>query len=68
MNKLVNINGRLVNPDSVTYIIDREIVFNNGHRWVATEPEIQELLAVMFETPRPVPTAPVVAKKAVKKK
>lgn len=68
MNKLVNINGRLINPDSVTYIIDREIVFNNGHRWVATEPEIQELLAVMFETPRPILPEPVAVKKTVKKK
>jgi hypothetical protein len=52
MTKLVNINGRLVNPDAVTFIIDREVHFNNGSRWVATEPEIQELLAIMFETPR----------------
>jgi hypothetical protein len=75
MIKLVNINGRLVNPDAVTYIIDREIHFNNGSRWVATEPEIQELLAIMFETPRVevveepvvVKKATVVAKKATKK-
>ncbi len=68
MSKLININGRLINPDSVTYIIDREIVFNNGHRWVATEPEIQELLAVMFETPRLIPPEPVAVKKTTKKK
>lgn len=80
MTKLVKIGDRLVNPSSVTYIIDREIHFNNGARWVATEPEIQELLAVMFETPRPEvvwgdprlgedPTRPKpVAKKTVKKK
>jgi len=52
MTKLVKIGNRFVNPDNVTYIIDREIHFNDGSRWVATEPEIQELLAVMFETPR----------------
>lgn len=52
MTKLVKIGDRFVNPDNVTYIIDREICFNNGLRWVATEPEIQELLAIMFETPR----------------
>jgi len=75
MTKLVNINGRLLNPDAVTYIIDREIHFNNGSRWVATEPEIQELLAIMFETPRVtvveeplvIKKATVVAKKATKK-
>ena len=53
MIKLVKIGDRFVNPANVTYIIDREIHFNDGSRWVATEPEIQELLAVMFETPRP---------------
>ena len=65
MTKLVNINNRLVNPDAVTYIIDREVHFNNGSRWVATEPEIQELLAIMFETPRvTVEEEPIVIKKA----
>lgn len=52
MTKLVKIGERLVNISNVTYIIDREIHFNDGTRWVATEPEIQELLAVMFETAR----------------
>jgi hypothetical protein len=72
MTKLVNINGRLVNPDAVTFIIDREVHFNNGNRWVATEPEIQELLAIMFETPRvetvTVVEEPLVTKKKVLKK
>ena len=67
MTKLVKIGDRLVNPDSVTYIVDREIHFNNGNRWVATEPEIQELLAVMFETPR-VETVTVVEEPLVIKK
>lgn len=72
MTNLVKIGDRLVNPNNVTYIIDREIHFNNGQRWVATEPEIQEILAVMFETPRVeevvAKKATVVAKKATKKK
>lgn len=73
MTNLVKIGDRLVNPNNVTYIIDREIHFNNGTRWVATEPEIQELLAVMFETPRVetvtvVEEPLVVKKKAAKKK
>lgn len=80
MTKLVKIGDRLINPSNVTYIVDREIHFNNGNRWVATEPEIQELLAVMFETPRPeviygdpalgedVSRPKPVAKKATKKK
>lgn len=68
MSKLLKIGDRLINPENVTYIIDREIHFNDGSRWVATEPEIQDLLAIMFETPRPEPITPVVAKKVVKKK
>ena len=68
MSKLLRIGDRLINPQNVTYIIDREIHFNDGSRWVATEPEIQDLLAIMFETPSPVPITPVVAKKVVKKK
>ena len=53
MSKLLRIGDRLINPENITYIIDREIHFNDGSRWVATEPEIQDLLAIMFETPRP---------------
>lgn len=52
-SKLVKIGDRFVNPANVTYIIDREVHFNDGSRWVAMEPEIQEILALMFETPRP---------------
>ncbi len=72
MSKLLRIGNRLINPENVTYIIDREIHFNDGSRWVATEPEIQDLLAIMFETPRPVVEVIeeplVVKKKTVKKK
>ena len=73
MTKLVKIGDRLVNPDNVTYIIDREIHFNNGTRWIATEPEIQDILAVMFETPRietvnVVEEPLVIKKKTLKKK
>ena len=74
MTKLVKVGERFVNPVNVTYIIDREVHFNDGSRWVATEPEIQELLAVMFDSPRPEIVEPVVkktatvAKKVAKKK
>lgn len=68
MTKLVKVGDRLVNPSNVTFIIDREIHFNNGTRWIATEPEIQEILAVMFETPRPeTMVLPEEVTKAVKK-
>ena len=68
MTNLVKVGDILVNPNNVTYIIDREIHFNNGNRWVATEPEIQELLAVMFETPRPETVITVVEEPLVIKK
>jgi len=72
MTKLHKIGGRFVNPDNVTYIVDREVHFNDGSRWVATEPEIQDLLAIMFETPRPdefiIKEEPVVVKKKVVKR
>ena len=80
MTKLVRIGERLINPENITYIIDREVHFNNGTRWTATEPEIQDILAVLLETPRPeviygdpalgedVSRPKPVAKKTVKKK
>lgn len=67
MTKLVKVGDRLVNPSNVTYIIDREIHFNNGNRWVATEPEIQEILATLFETPR-VETVTIVEEPLIRKK
>ena len=67
MTKLVKIGDRFVNPVNVTYIIDREVHFNDGSRWVATEPEIQDLLSIMFETPR-VETVTVVEEPLIRKK
>jgi hypothetical protein len=40
------------NLDSITWIIDREVFFNNGKSLILTEPEIQELFAIMFNEPR----------------
>jgi hypothetical protein len=48
----IRIGNRVVNIDNVTYIIDRQVYFNNGTSWTATEPEIQDLLAAMFNEPR----------------
>lgn len=67
MTKLVKIGSRFVNPSNVTYIIDREVHFNDGSRWVAMKPEIQEILSVMFETPR-IETVTVVEEPLVIKK
>ena len=74
MNKpLVRIGNRVINLSNVTYIIDRTVHFNDGTTWTTLEPEIQELLAAMFETPRPMPVELeeeplVIKKKTVKKK
>jgi len=69
MTKLHKIGDRLINLSNITYIVDRTVHFNNGVTWVALEPEIQDLLALMFETPRvEVEEEPlVIKKKAVKR-
>ena len=40
------------NLDNITWIIDREVFFNNGKSLLLTEPEIQELFAILFNEPR----------------
>lgn len=45
---MIKIGDRIINPSNITYIIDRHVFFNNSTSWVATEPEIQDLLAAMF--------------------
>lgn len=51
-NRMIKIGDRVINTANITYIIDRHVFFNNGTSWVATEPEIQDLLAAMFNEPR----------------
>ena len=50
---IVKIGDRVVNISNITYIIDRNVFFNNGTSWVMTEPEIQQLLYVLFEEKTP---------------
>ena len=77
MNKpIIQIGNRVVNLNNVTYIIDRTVHFNDGTTWIALEPELQEMFAAMFETPRLTPVDVVtvveeplvIKKKTVKKK
>jgi hypothetical protein len=73
MNKpIVRIGNRVVNLNNVTYIIDRTVHFNDGTKWTALEPELQELFEAMFETVRnetvTVEEEPLVIKKKVVKK
>ena len=69
---LVKINNLIIETQNVTYIIDRDVHMNNGKSITLLEPEIQDLLAVMFEEPRPMPVeveeVPLVVKKKVTKK
>jgi hypothetical protein len=65
----------IIETMNVTYIMDREVHLNNGKSFTLLEPEIQELLAAMFEEPRPMPVEtvtvveePLVHKKKVLKK
>jgi hypothetical protein len=69
---LVKINNLIIETQNVTYIIDRDVHMNNGKSFTLLEPEIQDLLAAMFEEPRPMPIeveeVPLVIKKKVVKK
>jgi hypothetical protein len=73
---LVKINNIVIETMNVSYIIDRDVHMNNGKTFTLLEPEIQELLAAMFEEPRPMPAETVtvveeplvIKKKVVKKK
>ena len=49
---MIKIGDRVINVDNITDIIDRNVFFNNGTSWVVTEPEIQMLLAELFNEPR----------------
>jgi hypothetical protein len=64
---MARIGNRVINLSNVTYIIDRTVHFNDGTTWTTLEPEIQELLAAMFETARAAPE-PVTVKEEPKKK
>lgn len=50
---LVKINKMVIETMNVSYIIDREVHMNNGKAFTLLEPEIKDLLAAMFEEPRP---------------
>ena len=41
-----------LNLANIAWIIDREVFFNNGKSLLLTEPEIQDLFAIMFNEPR----------------
>ena len=49
---MIKIGDRVLNIKNITYIIDRNVFFNNGTSWVMTEPEIKMLLAELFNEPK----------------
>lgn len=69
---MIKIGQYYFNPSNITWIIEREVHFNNGKSIILTEPELQDLFAVLFNEPREeavtVVEEPIVAKKKVVKK
>jgi hypothetical protein len=49
---MIKIGQYYFNPSSITWIIEREVYFNNGKSLILTEPEIQDLFAYLFNEPR----------------
>lgn len=49
---MIKIGQYYFNPSSITWIIEREVHFNNGKSIILTEPELQDLFAVLFNHPR----------------
>ena len=69
---MIKIGQYYFNPSNITWIIEREVHFNNGKSIILTEPEIQDLFANLFNEPRveavTVVEEPIVIKKKVVKK
>lgn len=51
-NRMIKIGQYMFNLDNITWIVEREVHFNNGKSLILTEPEIQDLFAAMFNEPR----------------
>lgn len=45
---MIKIGQYYFNPSSITWIIGREVYFNNGKSLILTEPEIRDLFDVLF--------------------
>ena len=46
--EMIKIGQYYFNPSNITWIIEREVHFNNGKSIILTEPEIQDLFAILF--------------------
>jgi hypothetical protein len=47
--EMIKIGQYYFNPYSITWIINREVHFNNGKSIILTEPELQDLFAILFD-------------------
>ncbi len=45
---MIKLGNKVLNPSLITRIIDREVFYADGKTEILTEPEIQDLFAVLF--------------------
>jgi len=45
---MIKIGQYYFNISNITWIIEREVHFNNGKSIILTEPELQDLFAILF--------------------
>jgi len=69
---IIKIGTMYINTDNVTYIIDREVYFNNDRTKIMSEPDLQLLLKAIYQEPKvdtvTVVEDPIVIKKPTVKK
>jgi len=49
---MIKIGNSYINISSITRIVDRTVYFSDGKTEVYTEPELQDILAALFNEPR----------------
>ena len=49
---MIKIGNRYINVSTITRIEDRQVTFTDGRNIVFTEPELQDILAALFNEPR----------------
>lgn len=49
---MIKIGNQYINPSNITRITDRTVYFSDGTSHVFLEPELQDILAHLFNEPR----------------
>ena len=49
---MIKIGNKYINLSTITRIEDRQVTFTDGRNIVFTEPELQDILAALFNEPR----------------